>query len=84
VDNVTVESIREARPLWLVMRFERDEDGRDDDCKQVGAFWDEGSAWAERDRRNAETDDPGVRYEVGEAEARVVYWADEPPPWSTS
>ncbi len=64
------------------MRFERDEDGRADDCKAVGQFWDEDLAWAERDRRNAEAADPAVHYEVVAAETRVVYSADEPPPWS--
>jgi hypothetical protein len=63
------------------MRFERDEEGRDDDCVEVGTFWEESSAVAEQDRLAALEANPAVHYEVVATEATVVYPDDESSPW---
>ncbi len=70
------------RPIWLVMRFERDEDGRDDDCVQVGGFWDQPTAVAEQQRLAVLEKNPDVHYEIIATEAAGVYPNDEAPPGS--
>ena len=71
------------RPIWLVMRFERDEDGRDDDCVQVGGFWDQPTAVAEQQRLAVLEKNPDVHYEIIATEAAGVYPNDEAPPWES-
>lgn len=63
------------------MRFWKDEDGRDDDAKNVGHFWNEPEAVAEAGRLNESNDDPAVRFEIIEVESSGIYPADENPPW---
>ncbi len=73
--------IRYTRPVWLLMRFELDEDGRDDDCVEIGSFWERAEAVAERERLAALVESPSVHYELIETEATGVYPDDESPPW---
>jgi hypothetical protein len=76
-----MEGIRYRRPLWTVMRFAEDTDGRMDDAKDVASFWEEAPARDEATRLSQTNDDPTVTYEVVEVEATGVYPADEEPPW---
>jgi hypothetical protein len=78
---VSVEGIRETRPVWTVFRIGQDEHGRDDSFVEIASFWDRAEAVAERERLNGANADVAVYYEVIEAEATVVYPADESPPW---
>jgi hypothetical protein len=78
---VIVEGIRETRPVWTVFRFGQDGHGRTDSAVEIASFWDQAEALAERERLSAANTDVAVSYEVIEAEATVVYPADEPPPW---
>ena len=76
-----VQGIRETRPVWWVMRFERDEHGLADDAKEVARCWNRSEADAERDRLAGANADAAVHYEVIEVEATFVYPEDESPPW---
>ncbi len=78
---MSVEGIRETRPLWLVVRFERDDYGLDDNSVDIASFWDRAEALAERDRLESTNIDPTAHHEIIEAEATVVYPSDEAPPW---
>jgi hypothetical protein len=76
-----VDGTRETRPMWMVMRFKRDERGIDDNWVQVGSFWNETQALTEQAKLDSLSDDPSVHHEVIRTEATVVYPADESPPW---
>jgi hypothetical protein len=76
-----MEGIRYRRASWIVWRFWKDDDGRTDDAKVIGGFWNESEAVAEASRLNESNTDPAVWYEVIETEASGVYPADENPPW---
>jgi hypothetical protein len=76
-----MKAIRETRPQWLVMRFERDEHGLDDDCKELASFWERPQAIAERERLARLNTNPPAHYEVIEVEVTVAFPDDEPPPW---
>lgn len=76
-----VKGIRYRRPRWIVMRFWKDEDGRTDDAKDIGHFWNQPEAVAEANHLNDANDDPAVWFEVIEVEASGIYPADENPPW---
>lgn len=78
-----MDAIREARPVWFLMRFERDEFGRDDECAEVGMFWAEARAVDERERLTQLNADAAIHYEIAEATTTVVYPDDESPPWVT-
>jgi hypothetical protein len=67
-----VESIRAKRPIWVVARFEQDEEGRDDACSPMGEFRDREAAVAELDRLRAASSEPSHHFELIEAEANVV------------
>ena len=76
-----MEAVRETRPIWLLMRMERDEFGQDDDCAEVGMFWERAPAVEERDRLTKLNDAPAVHYEIVRATTTIVYPDDESPPW---
>jgi hypothetical protein len=76
-----VKAIRETRPVWQVMRMERNEYGIEDGMLQPGFFWNEQEAIAERERLQRLNADSPIHYVVIEGEASVVYPDDEPPPW---
>jgi hypothetical protein len=76
-----VEGVRAKHPIWIVGRYERDEDGRTDGYVEVESFWSQEEADRERDRLHALNQNPSAEYVVQEHETTVVYPADEPPPW---
>jgi hypothetical protein len=59
-----MEGIRFRRPLWNVMRFAEDTDGRVDDQRDVASFWEEAGARDEATRLNQANADRTVSYEV--------------------
>ena len=76
-----MEGVPFRRPLWTVLRYAEDADGRIDDQKLVGSFWEEGRAREEASRLIQASGDPAVGYAVIQGEASGVYPADENPPW---
>ena len=72
-----------TRPVWLVVRSERDEHRLDDDQEEVASYWERPLAIAERERLTRLNTEPAAHYEVIEVEATVVYPDDERPPWAS-
>jgi hypothetical protein len=77
----SVRGIRYQRPVWTVYRMWTNDEGRVDDARDVGKFWEQSRAESAAARLNDANTDPAVEYIVSESEAFGYYPADEEPPW---
>lgn len=76
-----MKGIRATRPLWIVVRTEREEHGLVDDRKELASYWERPLAIAEAERLTQLNTEPAAEYEVIEVEVTLVYPNDEQPPW---
>jgi hypothetical protein len=76
-----MEGVRFRRPIWTVMRYAENADGRIDEATRVGSFWNKTQADEEASRLNDANGQAAVFFEVLESVATGVYPADEEPPW---
>jgi hypothetical protein len=81
-DTRKVEGVRFERPLWTVAQCRLGQyEGQVSEFVEVGDFWTEAAAGAERERLASLNTDPDVVFDVIEGTARGIYPADESPPW---